>query len=646
VGSELAIASCPLGVEVPYDIAAPVGRNALCCVGGLAAARVGLWVGLVLARCPAGCGGQNGLVLLPRSLLWGSLANLGGPLSWFGLFHEERKLALISFQFQTFLRTAPVYVHLCSGIPSGKKRRATTQTPAAQRLQPVTLQNMFASRTTSPQLPTPQTIWRAPHPNARAPVLYNKVRGTYPTDPITDEEKRRVTAELEADVTVAETRRVRESYWRTWCAYHARWFGPRIPALPLIPSAISAIAAQMKSRGYRSYPNYLSAAKERHLDNDFAWTADLERTRKKCVASTQRGIGPSRQSLEICPLRIAALGLGADPVVEGGPVSPGHWAVLCAFHMLRGAESACALAASLSTDVYLTKETFCLPGSKTDPQGTGCRRSWGCVCKAVHPSSDEPQGCPYHAAVALLYELTRRFGDRNGALPSGLPLFPTATGDWCTREGFVRTITYIADLLQVDTIDDQGRSKVGEHVWRVSGSRMLAYANVTIPVIMLMARWGSDVILRYVEDAPLRHITADYVRGSSSSSPAPAAVDESWHDAADIHADDVNSSDANTDAVALIEPSSPRTPVGRFALNTLSNYIHIIARRESWERVKPDRTQCGRDYCASDWAVLQMLATTHERNGATHMVFRCGMCAKPPVWALHATANDEPSDSD
>jgi hypothetical protein len=489
-------------------------------------------------------------------------------------------------------------------------------------------------------------MWRAPHPNARAPVLYNKVRGTFPADPMTDDERSRITAELEADVTVAETRRVRESNWRTWIAYHGRWFGSCIPTLPLTPSAIFAVAAQMKSRGYRSYPNYLSAAKERHLDGGFTWTADLERTRKKCVASTQRGIGPSRQSVELCPLQIAALGLGAEPVVEGGPVSPGHWAVLCAFHMLRGAESACALAASLSIDNALIKETLCLPGSKTDPQGTGCRRSWGCVCRTDLPLEDGPQGCPYHSAVAILYELARRFGDRAGALPVGLPLFPNAEGGWCTRDGFVRTIAHIAVLLQVTTTDEQDRSKIGEHVWRVSGSRMLAYANVTVPVIMLMARWGSDVILRYVEDAPLRNITSDFVRGACSSTAAPAAVDETWHAAADIHSEDADTGDASVDAMALLEPPAPHVPSGRFALNTISNYIHVVAKRECWERVKPDRTQCGRDYRASDWTILQTLASTHERNGTSHMIFRCGMCAKPPSWALHATADDEPSDSD
>ena len=476
--------------------------------------------------------------------------------------------------------------------------------------------------------------------------MYNKVRGTFPTEPMTEDERCRITSELEADVTVAETRRVRESYWRTWIAYHGRWFGSGIPTLPLTSPAISAVAAQMKSRGYRSYPNFLSAAKERHLDGGFTWTADLERTRKKCVASTQRGIGPSRQSIELCPLQIAALGFGAEPVVDGGPVSPCHWAVLCAFHMLRGAESACALAASLSFDCVLNKETFCLPGSKTDPQGTGCRRSWGCVCRASHPQEDGPQACPYHAAVAIQYELTRRFGDRNGALPAGLPLFPDANGDWCTRGGFVRTIAHMADLLRVTTIDEQDRSKIGEHVWRVSGSRMLAYANVTVPVIMLMARWGSDVILRYVEDAPLRNITSDYVRGASSSTAAPAAVDVTWQAAADIHAEDDDTGEASVDAIALLEPLAPHVPSGRFALNTISNYIHIVAKRECWERVIPNRTQCGRDYRASEWTVLQTLSTTHERNGASHMIFRCGMCAKPPSWALHASANDEPSDSD
>ena len=56
-----------------------------------------------------------------------------------------------------------------------------------------------------------------------------------------------------------------------------------------------------------------------------------------------------------------------------------------------------------------------------------------------------------------------------------------------------------------------GRCTVGEHVWRVSGSRHLAALDVPTPIIMRLARWGSDVILRYIADAPLSALTRVYL---------------------------------------------------------------------------------------------------------------------------------------
>ena len=59
-----------------------------------------------------------------------------------------------------------------------------------------------------------------------------------------------------------------------------------------------AVAAQMKSAGYRSFINYLDTMKALHVE-EFEWTPVMVLCRKRCLASTQRGIGPSRQSMEL-----------------------------------------------------------------------------------------------------------------------------------------------------------------------------------------------------------------------------------------------------------------------------------------------------------------------------------------------------------
>lgn len=118
-------------------------------------------------------------------------------------------------------------------------------------------------------------------------MLYNKTRGVFPSAPLRQQEKEIITWELEEDMTTEETRRVKDSYWRTWCAYHARWFGAEPPVLPMTTDSVMAVAAQMKAYGNRSYPNYL-AARERHKDGGFDWTqewiargSDASRRRKE-----------------------------------------------------------------------------------------------------------------------------------------------------------------------------------------------------------------------------------------------------------------------------------------------------------------------------------------------------------------------------
>ena len=83
--------------------------------------------------------------------------------------------------------------------------------------------------------------------------------------------------------------------------------------------------------------------------------------------------------------------------------------------------------------------------------------------------------------------------------------------------------------MQLDMTAVDGRDAFTGHVWRISGSRLLARLGIQIALIMLLARWGSATIMRYVKDAPLKALTADYKRAikgklamenaSSSSSP-------------------------------------------------------------------------------------------------------------------------------
>ena len=54
--------------------------------------------------------------------------------------------------------------------------------------------------------------------------------------------------------------------------------------------------------------------------------------------------------------------------------------------------------------------------------------------------------------------------------------------------------------------------EIGGHFARVAGSRWLAIFGFDLRIIMLHARWSSNVVLRYVQDTPLAAITVKYRR--------------------------------------------------------------------------------------------------------------------------------------
>jgi hypothetical protein len=400
----------------------------------------------------------------------------------------------------------------------------------------------------------------------------------------------------------------------------------------MTPESIKAVAAQMKTGAYRSFPNFVSAVKEVHLDQGFTWTAELERTRLKCKASTQRGIGPPKQCTEIDLGKIADLDLGPDPIVPDGPINPAHWANICAFHILRGAESACALASSLIIDEAALTETFWLPASKTDPQARGCKRTWGCVCSdEVRNKSRSYTGmppCPYHSAVEIKRDLARRFSLPSGALPTELPLFPDVSGSWCTRDGFVDTIRMMASFTGAQDTDELGRNIIGEHVWRVSGSRLLASLGVPQSMIALLARWGSDVILRYIADAPLRSLTNLYREKTGTASSSNQVTSSA--DAIRTEALQWNSQEAlllaNQALVDVLEEPTAETEVHQFAINLDTRVVHIIVTEQFGE--KPG-AQLGRTRCNWDYNIPNARLSVALPPGK----HKCGKCARPATWA-------------
>ena len=93
----------------------------------------------------------------------------------------------------------------------------------------------------------------------------------------------------------------------------------------------------------------------------------------------------------------------------------------------------------------------------------------------------------------------------------GLPLFPTKDGRPVEKRDVVKCIEATIEAKGDPLVTDTGAKMYGGHSFRVSGARMLATLGVEISKIMILARWASAVVFRYVHDAPLVSLPAEVV---------------------------------------------------------------------------------------------------------------------------------------
>ena len=161
-------------------------------------------------------------------------------------------------------------------------------------------------------------------------------------------------------------------------------------------------------------------------------------------------------------------------------------------------------------------------------------------------------------------------------------------------------------------------------------------------MIMLLARWGSQIIQRYIAEAPLRRLTETYCAHASAAAESttvgpPLVPIMAAADAMPYRADEA----VQLAAVLIEEAEEPTTTAdaGRFFLNKETGFIHIVACRKPWERQIPGRANCG-------WNYRSQFASPCDSFAAT--VTRCGKCARPATWQKHlqALADESLSEDD
>jgi hypothetical protein len=426
-------------------------------------------------------------------------------------------------------------------------------------------------------------------------------------------------AALERDYYSASSEKPRASYVRSWERMHRQWFGELLPVLPLTPEKLRGVGAMYKAGRYRNFGNPLSAMKGLHLELGHDWSDLLALTAKRVDRSITRGIGPAAQCKSLNLHDVAALGLGAEALAPGGPIGPSNLMIAGSFFMTREIEASLALWGSISFDYPRKLVCWNLPVSKADPQALGKTRTWGCTCCADLDTTRAPIVCPFHALISQRDLVAKALElDLNDL--EGFPVFPDSNGQVCDKAAVVATFKAIAELLgfSVEEILD-----VKGHVCRVSGAQHLAMLGFDIVLIQLMARWASEIALRYIAEAPLGAITDTY-RNLAAGRSLASQLDAIVTDVSELRTQlaamttstttELASERAVASSIALY---SDETSVSSVLVNKASGKVHIPYRDCGIE--VPGKAKCGWKYTDAERDILPHL----PRDNAPLI---CGVC--------------------
>ena len=188
---------------------------------------------------------------------------------------------------------------------------------------------------------------------------------------------------------------------------------------------------------------------------------------------------------------LSLLPLHEPPVAAGGPTWPARSTLLISWWLLREIEASRARKKHITVDSTIKKITWMLPSSKTDQAALGAERSHTCSCEFSRPSL-----CPYHLIVAHL----------QGVRDDNDYVFTTDDAQQTTKRGWADTFQQLATQLQLPVQAANGARLYTGHSARVSGARHMASSQIELWRIQLFGRWGSEVFLHYIQDAPLAQL--------------------------------------------------------------------------------------------------------------------------------------------
>ena len=189
-------------------------------------------------------------------------------------------------------------------------------------------------------------------------------------------------------------------------------------------------------------------------------------------------------------------------------------------------------------------------------------------------------------------------------LDPSLPLFPDKAGNVISKAAVVKTLETTIEAMGLPIANDVGCKLYGGHSFRVTGARRLAALGVEIAKIMVMARWSSDAVFRYIRDAPLDRLPAEVAELEDQRN-LHDTIRELKKEVETIK-DAVEQADSNakaelTKAIAQLSEKFAPTPEKQVIakISGRKRKIHFALVGGVDENPLDWRTRCG--YCYSGW---------------------------------------------
>ena len=294
---------------------------------------------------------------------------------------------------------------------------------------------------------------------------------------------------LLGEVTADTTKGPTASRKQLWASLAAK-AGYQDP-FNLDPDMIYKVMGALKLSNFRSAQLYLDSAKGQHIAEGHPWTDQLKQSYRAAVRSCQRNLGQPKQAAPLPIPELAKLSEPIEPII-GGPLYPARAALLCSWWLLREIEASHAVRSHITVDDTNKRILWRLPSSKTDFKALGATRVHSCSCE-FNPKAQ----CPFHAMEAHLADIGVDDND---------PIFPTEGGLPATKQGWADTFEALGAKLGLATTYPNGARCFTGHTGRASGAVHLAASNVELWRIQLFGRWGSQVFLHYIRDAPIKQM--------------------------------------------------------------------------------------------------------------------------------------------